>query len=381
MTSTLDTLRDAKTIVIKIGSVLICDKATNAINTPWFETLAQDIKALTDQGKRIIIVSSGGVALGREALNIAFDMPPAKIPLAQKQAASAVGQYHMYNAYHNALSQQDIATAQVLLTLSETENRRMYLNARATLETLMDKNIIPVINENDTITTEEIRFGDNDRLAVRVGQMVGADSVILLSTIDGLYTDNPHDNPDATHIPTVSKITDEHKAMATEATPGLSTGGMKSKIQAAINAVNSGMSMVITDGRDTHSISALFDNDQKRSTLFTPHASRSTARKNWIGSHLKPAGEVVIDNGAKKALLSGKSLLLVGVTAVSGTFERGDIVVINDQSGHKIAMGISAYSAVDATKVMGLRSDDILEKLGFTGRSELIHRNDLALHE
>ncbi len=380
MTKSNHLLSQAKTLVIKIGSALICDKTGEQVRQDWFAALAQDLKSLSDQDKRIIIVSSGGVALGRKTLGISATTPPSQIPLAKKQAASAVGQYHMYNAYHTALSEHSIATAQVLLTLSETENRRQHLNARATLETLLEQGIIPIINENDSISTEEIRFGDNDRLAVRVAQMVGADHVLLMSTIDGLYTENPHENPTAKHIAAVQLITDKHKAMASEATPGLSTGGMKSKIQAAMSAVNSGIALTITDGQDSQALEDAIDG-AKKSTLFLPKPTRSTARKSWIGSHLNPTGTITIDDGAAQALTNGKSLLPIGVTSISGDFERGDIVTVHNSNSDKIATGISAYSAQDAKHIIGKPSLEILEKLGYTGRSELIHRNDLVLSD
>ena len=376
-TDMLRALDDAKTIVIKVGSALISDH-NNAVNAPWFDAIAQDLRALQKQGKRVVVVSSGGVSLGRKTLGIDFTTPPGQIPLALKQAASAVGQYHMYNAYHRALASHDIATAQVLLTLSETENRRMYLNARATLDALMSQNIIPIINENDSISTEEIRFGDNDRLAVRTAQMIDADCVILLSTIDGLYDSNPHENPDAKHIATVDTITAQHEAMAGDAIPGLSTGGMKSKIEAAINAVTCGISMIITDGQALSPLQSLQNGEQK-ATLFKAQTTKKGARKNWISAHLKPSGEILIDDGAAKALHAGRSLLPIGVLNISGTFARGDIVTIHDKAGHKIATGISAYTSAQAKMLAGKRASDFTEELGITGRDELVHRNDMVL--
>lgn len=375
---TTDTLRKADTVLIKIGSALIREANHDRVRSAWFSALAADVNALQQQGKRVIIVSSGGVALGRESLGIAHDMPPSKIPLALKQAASAVGQHHMYHAYHDALGKHAIKTAQVLLTLSETESRRMYLNARATLEALLEKNIIPIINENDSISTKEIRFGDNDRLAVRVAQMIEADCVILLSTIDGLYEEDPRTNPAAKHIPVVETITPAHEAMAADAAPGLSTGGMKSKIKAAINAVTCGIALIIADGQKEHALQNLRDG-QAPSTLFVPKNCDNSARKNWISAHLKPLGEILIDDGAVQALHDGKSLLPIGVLNVSGDFKRGDIVTIHDKKGHKIATGISTYSAEHARLLAGKRAADLAEELGFTGRDVLIHRNDLVL--
>lgn len=378
MPSSASLLNAADVVVIKIGSALIRHSGQEGVRDAWFGALAEDIEALKSAGKEIIIVSSGGIALGRSALGISSDTSPGDIPLALKQAASAVGQYHMYHAYHSSLSAHGIATAQVLLTLSETEDRRMYLNARETLKTLMDNGILPVINENDTISTEEIRFGDNDRLAVRVGQMMNADAVVLLSTVDGLYSENPDVNPDAHHIPIVDEITDEHIAMAGEALPGVSTGGMKSKLQAAIAAVESGISLVLADGLAEHALSGLLD-ERLHSTLFVPKEDRRTARKSWIGSHLKPLGSVVIDAGAVKALGDGSSLLPVGVLSVDGTFQRGDVIEVLDEAGKRLAMGVSSYNAKHAALLAGKRTADAEGMLSFVGRDELIHRNDLVL--
>jgi glutamate 5-kinase len=252
----------------------------------------------------------------------------------------------------------------------------MHLNARATLQALMDKGIVPVINENDTISTEEIRFGDNDRLAVRVGQMIGADCVVLLSTIDGLYTANPHTDDTATHIPRVEAITPDHIAMAGDAVPGLSTGGMKSKMEAAGAAMRAGISMVIADGQAVH---ALRDLKDARATLFHAKDNSDSQRKKWISAHMKPKGWVMLDDGAVDALRSGKSLLPVGVRAISGDFERGDAIEIKAPNGDILGVGLSAYSAHDAKKLLGKRSNDIIDILGFAGRKELVHRNDMAL--
>lgn len=373
-----DVIENANFIVIKIGSALVRGKELDQANQEWINSLAADIAELRAQGKKVVLVSSGGVALGRKALKIDGTTPPADIPLAKKQAASAVGQYYVFNAYHKALQKHGITTAQVLLTMSETENRRMNLNAREALSTLLDHGIIPVINENDVVSTGEIRFGDNDRLSVRVAQMILADTVILLSTTDGLYTDNPDKNDKAEHIPVIEAITDEHIAMAGDAVPGLSTGGMKSKVEAAISAVKSGINLIITDGRTENPINALVSESIK-SSLFCATPNDTNARKTWIGAHMNPKGSATIDAGALTALKNGKSLLPVGITSVTGAFVRGDVIEVKTQDGQKIAMGIAAYSAEDARQIMGKNSSDISDILGYIGRDELIHRNDMVL--
>lgn len=372
-------LENAKIIVIKIGSVLVRGDALDQANQPWMDALAQDIRTLIDQEKKVILVSSGGVALGRKALNIASDIAPNSIPLAKKQAASAVGQYHLFNGYFKAFEKQNITAAQVLLTISETENRRMNLNARETLHTLLESGIVPIINENDTVSTEEIRFGDNDRLSVRVAQMTLADTVLILSTTDGLYTDNPDINPQAEHIAFIDGLTDKHTQMAGDAIAGLSTGGMKSKIEAASAATKSGINLIITNGQDNHALSHLYDNKNKKSTLFAAQKCDNNARKIWLGAHMNPKGSVIIDDGALSALNNGKSLLPVGIKNVSGDFKRGDVIEIKMLSGNKIGMGISAYNADDARRIIGVNSAEIYEILGYIGRPELVHRNDMVM--
>ncbi|MGH1455367.1 MAG: glutamate 5-kinase [Alphaproteobacteria bacterium] len=373
-------IENSELIIIKIGSVLIRGQGIEDINQSWLNALAQDVQSLKKQGKRVVIVSSGGVALGRKALGIPANIPPSSIPLAKKQAASSVGQYHMFNGYFKAFEKIGITAAQVLLTMGETENRRMNLNARETLTTLLDNDIIPIINENDTVSTGEIRFGDNDRLAVRVAQMIMADSVVLLSTADGLYTDNPDKNDNAVHIPLVEAITQEHVKMAGDAVAGLSTGGMKSKIEAAISANKAGIHLMMCDGRLKHSLANLCEeNNDKKSTLFVAQKSDANARKIWIQSHMSPKGVIMLDDGAVTALKSGRSLLPIGVISVSGDFRRGDPVIIKDQHGIKLGMGLAAYNANDALKIIGKASDKIADILGYIGRDELIHRNDMVL--
>ncbi len=373
-------LNKSRVIVIKIGSVLVRGEKLDEPNQEWMDALAKDIKALHNTGKKVIIVSSGGVALGRKALKISQNAAPDTIPLAKKQAASAVGQYHLFNGYNKAFKKQSIETAQVLITMGDTENRRMNLNARETLHTLLDHGIVPIINENDTVSTGELRFGDNDRLSVRVAQMTLSDTVILLSTTDGLYTDNPDTNPSAKHIPIIEKLSNEHTEMAGEAIPGLSTGGMKSKIEAATSATNAGIHLILTEGRENHALSNLASTLQKRSSLFIAKPSDKNARSVWIAEHMSPKGIAIIDDGAAAALQNGKSLLPIGVKSVEGDFKRGDVIEIQSASGQKIGMGLSAYSAENARIIAGKKSDDAMKALGYIGRNELIHRNDMVLN-
>ncbi|MGH1403157.1 MAG: glutamate 5-kinase [Alphaproteobacteria bacterium] len=377
--SVISVLGESQLIIIKVGSVLVRGADLDEVNASWMESLARDIASLKAQGKKIVLVSSGGVALGRKALNISADVAPNAIPLAKKQAASAVGQYHLFNGYFQAFKKNGLMAAQVLLTMSETENRRMNLNARETLYTLLEDDIIPIINENDTVSTGEIRFGDNDRLAVRVAQMVMADCVILLSTADGLCTDNPQNNPQAKHIPVIEAITQDHIDMAGDAVAGLSTGGMKSKIEAAQSAVKAGIHLIMTEGRDNGALSDLCQQEDKLSSIFLAQKTNANARKVWLASHMSPRGVAIIDEGALNALKNGKSLLPIGVKAVEGTFLRGDVIEIKTQDGQRVGMGLSAYKSDDAMRIIGKQSGEIGKILGYLGRNELIHRNDMVL--
>ncbi len=379
MINTQSVIKDSKLIVIKIGSMLVRGNALDDVNQTWLDALASDVTELKNHGKKIIIVSSGGIALGRKALNIPDNIAPDTIPLAKKQAASAVGQHYLFNGYFNAFKKQNIMTAQILLTISETENRRMSLNARETLNTLLDNDIVPIINENDTVSTGEIRFGDNDRLAVRVAQIIMADSVILLSTTNGLYTDNPDNNTQAKLVPIITNIIDDHVKMAGNAVAGLSTGGMKSKIDAAISATKSGVNLIITNGIENNCLSKICNSAGKKSSLFTANKSSQNARKIWIGSHMNPKGSVIIDDGALHALKNGKSLLPIGVKQVNGEFRRGDVVEIISNHSQTLGMGLSAYNADEAQKIIGKNSSDFINILGYIARDELIHRNDMVL--
>lgn len=369
-----DLLNKSKRIIVKFGSAIFTDGG--AVRTAWLQSLAHDIRHLHDQGKEIIIVSSGAVALGRTALGIPLDRPSKELKISDKQAAASIGQITLIQAWLNAFTNEGLNISQILLTPSDTEDRRAHLNARSTMQALLEHRIIPVINENDTTATDEIRFGDNDKLAARVAQMMAADLLLILSTTDGLYTDNPSINPKAKHIPLVERITDDYLSIAGDALAGVSTGGMKSKILSAQIAVNAGTSVIISSGRENHPVRALAHG---KSTVFPASDTPERARKRWIKAHLKPAGTLMIDAGAETALKNGKSLLPIGVKQVKGTFIRGDAVRIQTESGSDLAIGLVTYDVQDAQKIIGLNSQNIIEALGYTGRDVLVHRNDLVL--
>jgi glutamate 5-kinase len=367
-------LATAKRIVVKVGSALLVDAAAGALKRDWLASLAADVAALKQEKKEIIIVSSGAIALGRRALKL----KSGPLRLEESQAAAATGQVRLAQAYVDAFQVHDIAVAQILLTLEDTEERRRYLNARETLGTLIGLNAVPMINENDTVATAEIRYGDNDRLAARVASMMEADMLVLLSDIDGLYTANPQRDVNATHIPEVSAITPEIERMAEGPVSGFSKGGMESKIAAAKIATSAGAAVIIANGHLLHPLNAIAD-ASRRTTLFSPRLSPAQAKKRWIAGGLSALGIVVIDAGAERALISGKSLLPAGVTAVSGDFERGDAVVVKSQDGRELARGLIAYNAEDARRLVGRRTVDIEAILGYRGRDEMIHRDDMAL--
>jgi glutamate 5-kinase len=332
-----------------------------------------DVVRLHRQGKEVVLVSSGAIALGRRHLGL----PKGPLRLEESQAAAAVGQIRLAHAYKELLEQWDLQVAQVLLTLEDSEQRQRYLNARATLSALLARGAVPVINENDTVATAEIRYGDNDRLAARVAQMISADCVILLSDIDGLYTADPHRDPNAEFIPLVREITPEIEAMGGESASDMGRGGMTTKIIAARIAVAAGCHFCIAAGAPRHPVRRIEQGG--RSTWFRPSASPVAARKQWIAGTLKPAGVLRVDDGAARALSAGKSLLPAGVTAVQGRFERGDTVSVQSADGRELARGIVAYSDSDALRIIGRRSEEIPALLGFAGRDELIHRDDLVL--
>ena len=372
-TPTPNPLQRARRVVIKVGSALLVDAASGRLNRAWLETLVADVVRLHRQGKEVVLVSSGAIALGRRHLGL----PKGPLRLEESQAAAAVGQIRLAHAYKELLEQWDLQVAQVLLTLEDSEQRQRYLNARATLSALLARGAVPVINENDTVATAEIRYGDNDRLAARVAQMISADCVILLSDIDGLYTADPHRDPNAEFIPLVREITPEIEAMGGESASDMGRGGMTTKIIAARIAVAAGCHFCIAAGAPRHPVRRIEQGG--RSTWFRPSASPVAARKQWIAGTLKPAGVLRVDDGAARALSAGKSLLPAGVTAVHGRFERGDTVSVQSADGRELARGIVAYSDSDALRIIGRRSEEIPALLGFAGRDELIHRDDLVL--
>ncbi len=366
-----DSFQTAKRIVVKTGSALIAEHGKP--RTDWLARLAADISDLRARGKDVILVSSGAVALGRVDLG-----SPTPSRLDQKQAAAAIGQPRLMAALANAFAPHDITVGQALLTLSDTETRRRWLNARATLETLLDAGIVPVINENDTVATDEIRYGDNDRLAARVAQMMGADLLVLLSDIDGLYTSDPNTDPQATHIPVLKEVSADHDAMATgaNAAAGVGSGGMVTKLAAARIAHAAGCSTIITRGNREHPLRAI--EEGALSTLIVANTTPARAREAWLKGHLKPEGTILVDAGAAKALQGGASLLAVGITGVVGTFERGAAVAIKAEHSPLIAKGVTSYSSADILRVVGLQSDEVEATLGYRGRPAIIHRDDMV---
>jgi glutamate 5-kinase len=366
-------LTEAKRVVIKVGSALLVDADKGRLNRTWLESFAADVARLRKRGQEVILVSSGAIALGRRHLGLSAG----KLKLEESQAAAAVGQIRLAHAYKELLEAHDITVAQILLTLGDTEQRRRYLNARGTLNTLLSLGSVPVINENDTVATTEIRYGDNDRLAARVAQMTGADCLILLSDIDGLYTANPAENPHADFIGRVLEITPAIEAMAGGTGSDMGSGGMQTKIAAAKIAVGAGCHLCIAKGAVEHPMQQI--EEGARCTWFVPSSTPLATRKQWIAGTLKPAGAIVVDEGAVRALMGGKSLLPAGVTRAVGRFDRGDTVSIIGPDGSEVARGICAYSDGDAARIIGRQSGDIEKVLGFRGRDEMVHRDDLVL--
>ncbi len=371
----LPTLATAKRLVVKIGSALVVDAAQSTLRTEWLAGVAADIAALRKRGVEVIVVSSGAVALARRALGLTRK----RLRLEEKQAAASVGQIRLAGAWAEVLAARGLTAAQLLLTPHDSEDRRRYLNARATLRTLLELGCIPVINENDTVATAELRFGDNDRLAARVAEMVGADQLVLLSDIDGLYTADPRTNPGAQHLPVVDAITPEIEAMGGEPPPGYSSGGMRTKLVAAKIATGAGCAMAIAIGNVPNPLARL--EEGARCTWFLPVAADHSARKRFILGTLHPAGRFVLDDGAVRALAQGRSLLPAGVREVAGIFERGDVVEVLAPDGRALGRGLAAYASADAARIIGRRSTEIEDILGWRGRDELIHRDDLVLRE
>ena len=358
---------------MKVGSALLVDADSGRINRTWLETLVEDLLRLRKRGQRVILVSSGAIALGRRRLGLKHGT----LRLEESQAAAAVGQIRLAHAYKELLESHEVTVAQVLLTLEDSERRRRYLNARATLESLLELGALPVINENDTVATAEIRYGDNDRLAARVAQMTGADCLVLLSDVDGLYSADPNKERAARFIHEVHQITPEIEAMAGRTLSPLGSGGMTTKIIAAKIAVAAGCHLCIAAGDHRYPLRRIEEGAD--CTWFVPTATPAAARKQWIAGTLRPLGAITIDDGALRALLEGRSLLPAGVTAARGRFDRGDTVSVLGSDGVEVARGIIAYSDTDAARIMGRKSSEIAALLGFRGRDEMSHRDDLVL--
>jgi glutamate 5-kinase len=367
-------LQSARRLVVKIGSSILVDESKGEIRRDWLEALTADVAGLHKAGCEIVLVSSGAIRLGRTHLRLA----PGPLKLEESQAAAATGQIRLAHAYQEALARHGITVAQVLLTLDDSEERRRYLNARQTMATLLGLKAVPVINENDTVATDEIRFGDNDRLGARVAEMISADTLVLLSDIDGLYTGDPRSDPAAKLIAEIREITPAIEAMAGTAASALSNGGMVTKLIAGRIAMAAGCRMAIADGRAVGALGRLIDGTA-RCSWFLPEASPLSARKKWIKGSLKSAGALTVDDGAVRALSAGKSLLPAGVTAIDGEFKRGDVVDVKDRAGRVLARGLVAYAADDARRIAGRRSADIEQLLGFRGRDEIVHRDDLVV--
>ena len=375
MKSTLNKARiaEAKRIVVKIGSVLLVDGNSGTLHNAWLNSLGKDVAALRDRGHEVILVSSGAIALGRRYLGL----KPGELKLEEKQAAAAVGMVRLAQSYQETLNKFDLSVAQILLTLDDSENRRRYLNARSTIMTLLRIGVVPLINENDTIATDEIRFGDNDRLAARVASMVSADLLILLSNINGLYTADPAQDKAAKLVPTVTEITHEIEAMASNTVTSDSSGGMPTKLAAAKQCLGAGCRMIICEGRGMFPLKSLENGGD--CTWFIPSGNPQTARKRWISGSLQSLGSVIVDDGAVAALERGRSLLPAGILRIEGTFQRGDAITIMKRDGTEFGRGLIAYSSQDATQIIGHKTGEIEDLLGYRGRDEIIHRDDLVI--
>ncbi len=365
-------LTDARRLVIKVGSALLVDRDSGSLKGDWLASLAEDVAWLRGLGKDVILVSSGSIALGRGVLGLSA----AELALEQSQAAAAVGQIRLARAYEEALAPHGIVTAQVLVTLEDSIDRRRYLNARATMETLLSLGVTPIVNENDTIATDEIRYGDNDRLAAQVAVTAGADMLVLLSDVDGFYSANPATTSNARRYDRIAHITPEIEAQAGDAGSGLSKGGMKTKLMAARVATEAGCAMAITLGSTFNPLKYLADGGN--ATWFSAQSDPQAARKRWIGA-MKPKGRIIVDQGAVSALAKGKSLLPAGIIGVEGTFGRGEPVEIAGPDGDRLGLGLARYTAAEAKAIRGRRSDQIEAVLGYKGRAALIHRDDMVV--
>lgn len=364
-------IRDAKRLVVKIGSALLVDRV-RGLKLEWLGALALDVVDARRRGCDVVIVSSGSIALGRKVLGLGDGV----LTLEQAQAAAAVGQIRLARAYEEVLAPHGITTGQVLVTLEDTTDRRRYLNSRATMETLLGFGVVPIVNENDTVATDEIRFGDNDRLAAQIAVTVGADQLILLSDVDGFYSANPKEDPTAQRFDLVEAITPEIEAMAGDPISGLSKGGMKTKLMAAKTAVAGGCAMAIMEGSTLRPLAALANGAVR--TWFLPQGDPQAARKRWINA-MKPKGELHLDAGAVTALRAGKSLLPAGVWSVSGTFGRGEPVAILSPEGAVLGKGLVRYTSLEARAIAGHKSGEIEGILGYPGRAALVHRDDMVI--
>lgn len=369
------TIKSAKRLVFKVGSALLVNEETGEVHKQWLTHFINDIVVAYQRQQQIIIVSSGAIALGRKHLNV----PKTNRQLAIQQAAAAVGQIRLAHSYQEALSQHNISVAQILLTLEDSENRKRYLNARNTIERLLQHGVIPIINENDTVATAEICYGDNDRLAARIAQMTSADTLVLLSDVDGLYSADPRQDPNATLIPVVKNISSDIEAMASDSVTHYGSGGMQTKLAAAKIVMASGCRMVVTKGNVSKPISQI--DAGAPCTWFIPSTTTQSVKKNWLAQHLKPAGIITIDTGAIHALETGRSLLPIGVVAIEGNFHIGDPVSILTENHQEIARGLSNYPAHEALQIMGHKSSDIESILGYQGNEELVHRDNLVILE
>lgn len=367
-------INQARRIVLKIGSALLIDGQNACVRQSWLQSLVEDIVYLRQQNCEILIVSSGAIALARYTLKL----NRYKLRLDEKQAAAAIGQIKLAQTWSEAFTKHKITTAQILLTLDDTETRLHYLNARSALETLLNLNCIPIINENDTVATSEIRFGDNDRLAARVAEMVKADQLILFSDIDGLYTSDPKSNPEAKHIPVIHNLTPEINAMGGKAPSGYSSGGMATKLAAAKIATTASCSMAIAYGKLQHPLKAL--QEGARCSWFLPKNKSYSARKRWIAGSITTKGVLHIDKGAEQALKNGKSLLPAGIIQIKGYFQRGDLIKIANKTGNIIGNGITAYDSSEINQIIGMKTDQINTQLGWDGPDEVIHHDDMVIY-
>ncbi|WCR12193.1 glutamate 5-kinase [Paracoccus stylophorae] len=370
MAALAPSLATARRLVIKIGSALLV--GADGLNAVWLRGLCDDVADWRRRGVDVVLVSSGSIALGRRVL----DLGPGALPLEQAQAAAAVGQIRLARAYEDALAPHGVKTAQILLTLEDSADRRRYLNSRATLQTLLMLGVVPIVNENDTVATDEIRYGDNDRLAAQIAVTCGADQLLLLSDVDGLYTANPKTDPDARHLPVIEHLTAEIVAMGGDPVSGLSRGGMKTKLMAARTAIAGGCAMAIAEGSVMRPLSAVAGG--ARASWFLPDGDPQAARKRWIAA-MKPKGTLIVDDGAARALRSGKSLLPAGVRDIIGEFGRGDPVAIAAPSGETLGLGLTRYTGDEARRIAGHHSAEIEAILGYPGRAALIHRDDMAI--